>query len=163
MITQNELIEALEYRPDSGIFLWRKDNKFNGVKGGTMAGLLHLHGYIRITINRKAYQAHRLAWLYVHGVIPETIDHINGIRHDNRLINLRPCTRSENNYNARVRSDNTSGVKGVHWNKKVNKWVAKIYVNKETVSLGYHFGLFEACCAIFSARNKLHGDFAKNR
>jgi|688.fasta_scaffold1031559_1 hypothetical protein len=160
MITQNELKNALSYNENTGIFLWKQDNKFNRVKGGTKAGLIHAHGYVKICINRKSYMAHRLAWLYVHGYFPETIDHINGIRCDNRIENLRPCTRSENNYNSRMRSDNTSGVKGVFWSTKYKKWVARIYVNKEGISLGYHTDFFEACCAIFSARKKYHKEFA---
>ena len=160
MITQDELKSVLTYDENTGIFRWKEDNKFSRIKSGTKAGFIHVHGYVKICINRKSYMAHRLAWLYVYGYMPETIDHINRIRYENQISNLRPCTRSENNYNSKIRSDNTSGIKGVHWVNQHKKWAAKIYVNKESISLGYHTDFFEACCAIQSARNKYHGEFA---
>lgn len=152
MIGQALVKELLIYEPDTGLMFWRKNGK--------VAGTLHVHGYINITIKGRPLKAHRLAWLYVHGSIPPEIDHINGIRHDNRLENLRACTRSQNNYNASIRNDNKTGVKGVHWSNRHDRWVARLGVNGKMVSLGQHKHLFEACCAVFSARNRLHGGYA---
>jgi len=78
MITQAGLKELLNYNPETGDFAWVKSKK--------PAGGISSYGYRRIIIDGKEHKAHRLAWLYTHGVFPEDqIDHINGVRHDNRI------------------------------------------------------------------------------
>ena len=92
MITQEELKELLDYNPETGLFTW---NVYNNIKNKTTAGTFN-DGYIQIKIKQKIYQAHRLAWLYVYGEWPKgQIDHINGIRDDNRIENLRDVTNRE--------------------------------------------------------------------
>lgn len=126
---QNELKSKLTYCPDSGIFTKKKNGKIVGAK--------HRSGSIEISINRKKYQAHRLAWLYVYGKFPNnSIDHINHIRDDNRIVNLRDVTTTENNRNMSRRKDNTSGVTGVVWNKLEKRWKAQISINGNTIGLG---------------------------
>ena len=88
MINSNELRALLTYDKDTGVF--RRNTSSGGQEIGSIAGTISKYGYIRIRIKNKAYFAHRLAWLYEYGVWPENeIDHINGEKSDNRLINLR--------------------------------------------------------------------------
>ncbi len=129
-MTQDKLKEKLSYDINTGIFSWRNNNKFCG-------NLNKTDGYIIIQINKKKYRAHRLAWLYVYGVWPkEFIDHINGIKNDNRLVNLREASALENTFNQKIKSNNTSGYKGVVWNKQNKKWVARIKVKGKYKFLG---------------------------
>lgn len=117
MINSNELRALLTYDKDTGVF--RRNTSSGGQEIGSIAGTISKYGYIRIRIKNKAYFAHRLAWLYEYGVWPENeIDHINGEKSDNRLINLREASRSGNNHNKNIKNS-ASGVKGVSWSKKI--------------------------------------------
>jgi len=160
MLTQEELKETLDYDPESGIFRW-KVAKGLRVKVGDIAGTLHPNGYRYIKINGKRYLEHRLAWLYVHGEWPEDmIDHINGIKDDNRIENLRESTRSENGMNRSKQINNTSGYKGVTWNKAAQKWHTQIMINNKQKYLGYFDSPEEAYAAYCKAAEELHGEFA---
>jgi hypothetical protein len=87
------------------------------------------------------------------------VDHINGNTLDNRKINLRICTAGENNCNQRKRSDNTSGYRGVSYNKEKKRWVAYISKNGKRYSLGYFFDIEKAHVAYCIASEKYHGEF----
>lgn len=89
------------------------------------------------------------------------VDHINGDGLDNRRGNLRPATDAGNRRNARLRTDNTSGFKGVYWYKSREKWRAKIYVDGQGKCLGYHATPEEAARAYDAAARELHGEFAR--
>ena len=155
MLTQAELKSQFIYNPNNGIFIRIKTNK--------ETGCIDSNGYIVINVNKKIYRAHRLAWLYVYGDFPKNhIDHINGIKNDNKLSNLRQATWQQNNFNKTISIKNKSGIKGIHWNKARNKWVAQITINYKPITIGYTLDFFEACCLIISKRNKLHGIFARN-
>ena len=107
------------------------------------------------------FRAHRLVWLYVHGRFPTAfVDHINNIRHDNRLNNLRECSHAENNLNIGKRCDNSSGIIGVTWHKETNKWRVRAQVDGKDFSLGLYPTKEEAALArkVFVEQN--HGDFA---
>jgi hypothetical protein len=93
-------------------------------------------GYIQIRVENKLYRAHHLAWLYCFGYLPRELDHINGIRVDNRIENLREVTHAENGRNTKRHSTNTSGVTGVYYNKINKYWVAQIRINYKTIYLG---------------------------
>jgi hypothetical protein len=119
------LRELLEYDPETGVFLW-KTRTSNRVKIGSVAGTKHGKGYVSISCDGKRYMAHRLAWLYVHGQFPEEqIDHINGVRDDNRLCNLRCVSSAENQMNMKLDKRSSSGITGVHWHKLTGKWHAR--------------------------------------
>jgi len=135
MIDQDELRTLFHYNPDTGIFTWRI---VGGIKAvGSIAGYIDHEGYRRVTFHRKAHRMHRLAWLYVHGELPPNeIDHINGIRDDNRLCNLRAVICGDNLKNKAMQKNNTSGVVGVHWSKKSKKWLARIKVSSKEIYLG---------------------------
>ena len=123
MITQ-ELVKSLfDYNSNTGIFT-RKVTVSNA-KAGQILESKNSGGYLQTTINRKPIKVHRLAWLYVHGEWPKyTIDHINRIRDDNRIENLRVCKFAENLQNKNFYANNTSGYKGVV--KKGNRIAAQI-------------------------------------
>lgn len=153
---QKTLKLIVEYNKDTGVFHWlhrseevhrlfmRKDsshsishsvNLWNSRNSMKEIGSKS-HGYLEVRISDKLYRLHSLAWLYVYGEYPEQIDHINGIRSDNRIINLRKCTQDKNCKNAARRSDNTSGFTGVYFLKSINKWAAKIVSEGKQIHVG---------------------------
>jgi hypothetical protein len=146
-----QLKELLHYEPETGVFTWRVSK--GGKKAGSIAGCLVEDGYIRIKINKKLYPAHHLAWLCIYGELPENeIDHINHIRTDNSIGNLRSATRTENGRNVSLSVRNQSGVIGVCWFK--GKWLAYIKVDGRQKTLGRFNDKFEAICCRKSANNK---------
>lgn len=157
MITQNHLKEALEYNPDTGIFIW-KINPSMGTKSGSIAGSVNDEGYIKIAYKRKIYSAHRLAWLYMYGSMPEDkIDHRNGIKSDNRIINLRSATHMQNLCNQRKpMSNNTTGYLGVSYSKKNRKFVAQIRINGRLKYLGSFSKAIEAHEAYLKVKRQVH-------
>lgn len=163
MVTQDRLKELMYYNPKTGVFTWRSDGKPR-IKAGDKAGCKSL-GYITIRINRRNYKAHRLAWMYIYGGWPKQIDHINHIKDDNRLINLREVTIQENGQNRLMNKNNTSGVMGVVWANLKNRWQGQIKVGGKQIHLGYFLDKFEAVCARKSAELKYgfhenHGDMS---
>lgn len=118
------------------------------------------HGYASMTIKKP-----KPGVIYMHRLINETptglsTDHINGNKLDNRRKNLRICTQAQNNANARMRRDNTSGVRGVVWHKRLEKWQAQITVNGKCLYLGMFVDMKDAIEARRKAARDIHGDFA---
>lgn len=154
MLTQARLKELLSYCPETGEFTNIKSGK--GRKPvGAIVGCAHKHGYVTSMVDGKNYLHHRLAWLYVHGYLPPAdIDHRDGNRANNILLNLREATRSENCQNAATRSDNTSGQTGV-W-PVGKRWRAKVCVD----GCEHHAGYFDtkelAQAAYLSAKTEMH-------
>ena len=135
MISQEKLKEYLQYDQITGDFTWiKKPTKSMAI--GTIAGCLGSHGYLRININFKTYQAHRLAFLYMTGFMPEQVDHINHNRGDNRWVNLRGANNSINSKNRSMHPNNTSGCSGVSFVKKARVWRSVIDYNGDTLYLG---------------------------
>lgn len=138
-LTQETLKEVLRYNTKTGIFTWRISPS-RAVKKGVVAGSIHPNtGHIFISIQRKLYAAHRLAWLYVYGAWPSlSVDHIDGNPANNQIRNLRELTHTQNLQAARkARRDNRSGLLGVSFRKDCNKWQARIQRNKKPQSLGF--------------------------
>lgn len=154
-ITQNILKEILDYNPETGLFIWKKRIS-KCIKIGKLAGFLDNRGYIRITIYKKKFSAHRLAWLYVYGKWPNNIiDHINRIKTDNRINNLRDVSDSENKENRSIPSkSNTTGFLGVSKNRW--KFRATIRVNKIKINLGTFDTPEEAHQYYLNAKKELH-------
>jgi len=150
-LSQEFLKSILHYNEDTGVFTWI-ERRYGTRRGGHRAGSLHYHGYRHIMVNGSHYHEHRLAYLYMTGALPlDEIDHINGIRDDNRWGNLRAVSKSENNKNKKHHSNNTSGVMGVYWHKRTEKWMAYISVDRRRIHLGLHANLFDAASARKSA------------
>ena len=154
-LTQKKLKQYLNYNPLTGEFIWIVTLGGRS-KVGSVAGTLS-HGYIQIRISGKPYKAHRLAWLYVYGYFPEhDIDHIDRDPSNNKIINLRHVSRSCNVKNSGLRCTNTSGIKGVYWDKKSDKWRAQIKVNNKQHHLGFFTDFTEAVCHRLAAEQCLN-------
>jgi hypothetical protein len=156
-MTDQDFIEFLSanvfYDEQTGLFTWKQ--KRQGVTHGKF-GNLEKTGYIRVKVLNKKYLAHRLAWFVVHGKWPEgQIDHINGNRADNRIVNLRVVDSSGNAQNRRSKQkNNQSGYFGVH--SSGGKWRAQIRIDKKL----RHLGMFDtpelASMAYLEAKRSLH-------
>ena len=147
-LTAEKLRMLLHYEPATGIFT-RKVRTSTRVKVGDVAGCLNSgDGYLQIRLQSQRYKSHRLAWLYVYGVWPEDqIDHINRIRTDNRISNLREVSHKQNHQNRSKSSHNTSGHSGVSWYKQKSRWRAQITHNQKDIHLGLFTNLEDAIAA----------------
>lgn len=166
-MTVAQLREAIDYDHSTGKFYWRRRKnvphqinvQFAGIEAGYYCAQL---GYVLIGLENRLYRAHRLAWFYVFGVWPPSdIDHIDGDGYNNRIANLRLCTRSQNNANMRKPKHNTSGLKGAFWDKRAGRWLSKIVVQRKPHYLGYYDTAEAAHAAYCEAAKRLHGAFAR--
>lgn len=135
-ITADFVRQILHYDEQTGDFFWKVSRGNQYTKPGMKAGFKDTYGHLGIEINGKRYLSHRLAWLYVFGHWPKNqIDHINRIRDDNKLSNLRDVEILENLQNKGNYKNNTSGYKGVVVNKS-GKFIAQITINGKSKYLG---------------------------
>lgn len=160
MLTQQDLVGLFSYDPLTGIFV-RKVRTANRTKTGEAAGFLNSKGYVVMKVKNKAYKAHRLAWLYIYGNWPsDQIDHINGVKSDNRISNLRDVSNSENQQNTLKAYKNCkAGIRGVHFDERkgrVKRYDAHITVEKKKVFLGSYMTANEAHSAYLDAKRKYH-------
>ena len=150
---QETLKKHLDYCPDSGQFTWSK--RRGPVPAGKPADSISNEGYIRIGLEGRRWQAHRLAFLYMTGRLPpEDVDHINGVRTDNRWCNIRMVNRTDNTRNSAKCRTNRSGVTGVSWARNAGKWASYIGSAYKKVHLGLFDDFFDAICARKSAENQ---------
>lgn len=161
-ITPQELRDWLDYNPETGVFTWRKAT--GKVAAGSVWGSDHSGGYKDGSIRYQRMYLHRAAWAHVHGEWPTgPVDHINGVRSDNRIANLRVVTTQGNQANSRIGKNNTSGLKGVYYNKQCRKWVANICVNYKSRSLGLFSTPEEAHARYMEEAIKVFGEYARAR
>ena len=159
MLDVGRLRELLNYDPETGVFTWRVARK--GRFKGSVAGSTDSNGYRTIRLDDVLYLEHRLAVLYMIGEWPKaTVDHINGERADNRWTNLREATWSQNLANRSPNKNNTSGAKGVWWNKRRSKWTAAVTVDRKAIHLGYFLTVGSAEAAYKEAAKRYFGEFA---
>ena len=151
-----EAKEFVSYDPDTGVFRRLKSN--GGVEAGSIAGHRHNAGYVAVSIRSKHYLAHRLAWLITYGAWPEgDVDHINGDRADNRLVNLRVATRVQNMQNRKgVGARSKSGLLGASPHRDGRRWVAHIRANGKNRYLGLFDTAEQAHQAYMVAKAELH-------
>ena len=163
LLSVDVLRANVSYDPETGLFTRIKNHPKRKYLAGSITGVLRPDGYLQVMIEGQIYLAHRLAWLYVHGVMPtHYIDHINGNTFDNVIANLRDATVEQNNQNAKTRKDSTSGIKGVYIHKLTGKWAAACQSNKKRKHLGLFDTIAEAEKAVKSYREQLHGEFARH-
>ena len=158
MLTQIKLKNQLHYNPNTGIFT-RLIRTTNSVNINDIAGSFDkLDGYVRIMVIGKSFKAHRLAWLYIYGEFPKNeVDHINGIRNDNRLCNLREATNAQNQQNQRnPHSNNKLGYLGVRFHKVTGKYMSEISINGKYKYLGIFISPQEAHDAYLLAKKEFH-------
>lgn len=169
-----ELRKLISYDPKTGSLYWRARDidsfpcertgkSWNARWAGSKAiNAPHCLGYLAGAIRYKKFLAHRVAWAMHYGYWPENqIDHINGIKTDNRICNLREATACENMRNAGQKARNTSGYKGVTWDKSKSKWQAAIRYEGKSKFLGRFDDPEAAYAAYCSAAHKYHGEFAR--
>ena len=163
-ISPAQVRELLDYDPSTGVFVWKHRGSkwfpgdehhrkiWNNRFAGKVAGNNRKDGYTVVVINYVRYTAHRLAWAHVYGEWPKNeIDHIDGDRSNTRIANLRDVVRRVNQENLkRSRGETKSGLLGVTWDKKKNKWFARIKAGGRARFLGY-----------FSDPNKAHEVYLK--
>jgi hypothetical protein len=160
MVTQERLLEVLNYNPSTGIFIWRMVLS-KRTQIGSIAGT-DKDGYVNISIDKRLYRAHRLAWMYMTGEWPSSLmDHKDLNRSNNKWDNLRLATNTQNSVNSPKLCTNTSGYKGVRWYKANSRWSAQIGMNGKMQHLGYFDTAKEAYVVYCLAAQRLWGDFAR--
>lgn len=150
-ISAEELRRRFDYDPETGIFI-RKVSLNAAHPAGEAAGTVTSNGYIAIGIDGRQYKAHRLAWLYVHGVFPPSeLDHLNRVKTCNAIKNLAPKTRSGNTLNCvDARVTNKLGVLGV--SQVGSRFIARLHVKGEARYLGIYKTPDAASAAYLAAK-----------
>lgn len=137
------------YDPETGKLYWRVSTSWRITVGDEAGGVDPNMGYVIVGLKCRHFVAHRIIWEMHNGPIPEgmQIDHINHIRYDNRLCNLRLVTQADNHKNMTRQSNNVSKIPGVYWDATRGKWHAQIKYQRKVYALGRFDDFFEACCA----------------
>jgi len=156
----SRLRDLLIYNPETGEWIWKV--KRNRMPAGSRAGTDSGDGYVNISVDGTVYRSHRLAWLYMTGEWPRSqIDHEDTNRANCKWSNLRLSTQSQNIANAKIYSNNSSGHKGVGWDKRIYKWRAYIMKNGKNYHLGVFDHVADAIAAYQRAAIKMFGAFAR--
>lgn len=155
-LTQERLKQVLHYDPTTGVFTWTASTGRR--KAGAVAGGKDADGYRRIGIDGARFFSHRLAFMYMTGEFPpELVDHINGIKGDNRFENLRHASNSLNIQNQRSpQFGSKSGYLGVCYDKRRSKWLAQILIGGKRKYLGIYATPEEAHEAYLDAKRQHH-------
>jgi hypothetical protein len=152
--------ESLDYDPETGVIRWKVNRSQK--KAGELAGFTKSDGYKIITINRRQIGCHTIAWAIYHGEWPSLlIDHIDMNHANNRIENLRLATIAQNQHNATLKRGNTTGYKGVSFQKRDNRYRAQIQVHKKRIALGWFETADEAAHAYNKAAITHHGEYAR--
>ena len=173
-LTAEYVREALNYNPETGDLVWKarpiwhfKDRgamtSWNTRYAGQTAGT-DLNGrYLSIRIDKRSYLVHRIIWLHVHGRLPtEQLDHINTFKKDNRIVNLREATASQNQHNRPLQVNNTSGAKGVYFDKTTKDWLVRVNRGGRTVFCARRKSREKAEKVLREYREKEHLEFANH-
>lgn len=167
-LTQARVKRVFKYDPGTGDLVWRErdlsdfqtlraQRVWNSRYAGNVAGGIKENGYVEIKLDRSLYKAHRLVWLYVFGCWPAgEIDHINGVGTDNRIANLRDVSRSVNCLNKAAPRRSSDLPAGVNWRADIQKYTARVRVNRKDIHLGSYDRKEDAISARVAAL-KLHG------
>jgi hypothetical protein len=159
-LTLDRLHHLLDYNPETGEFTRRVTA--GGKPVGSRAGSLNDKGYVKLRIDGHVHAAHRLAWFISTGKWPRfEVDHVDGVRSDNRFSKLREADPTQQARNVRVYKNNTSGHKGVSWDKEYSKWAARIRINKRLTLIGRYGELADACEAYRLRASVEFGEFVR--
>jgi hypothetical protein len=166
------LAQCLRYEPDTGVLIWRErpashfktaracrvwNTTFAGREAGTARATCRA-----INLDGRKYKAHRIIWLLVHGSWPnDMLDHIDGNPLNNRAENLREVSNQQNQYNRGANANNTSGFKGVFWDKPAGKWRAQLYHNRKSIFLGHYATPEDAAAAYADGAKRYAREFAR--
>ena len=142
-------------------FLYWKINKSQRIHIDDKAGTLNNTGYYSIGINGKIYRNHRLIFLYHYGYLPKQLDHIDRNKLNNKIENLREATQSQNMMNRKSFKNTSSQYKGVTWDRKNQKWLSQIKINKKLIHLGRFKFETDAAKAYNIKSIELFGEYAK--
>ena len=163
MITQSFVKEHFHYNEKSGDFYWiKKTSPLSRVKLKEPIRTLHHSGYLVVTVYKRQHLVHRLIYLYMTGSFPEEVDHRDTNKTNNSWNNLRSSDRSGNQQNRNIPKNNTSGIKGITWNKKCQKWQASIKCKGILYYLGLHEDIARAKEILDARRKELHKSFFNN-
>ena len=156
--SKDDVVRQYDYNPENGLFTRQQVR----IKPGTIVTTANGTGYIVLQVNKKLWLGHRIAWMLIHNEDPgdRQIDHINRCRADNRIENLRIAVNSENHFNMKVRSDSSSGVKGVQLRRDTGRWMARIKKHGKFIALGCFDTKEEAQIAYDTAALKYFGEHA---
>lgn len=158
-VSVKELRQALAYCPETGHLTWIRGSR-RRAKGTRAGGWVKSQGYRVIRVGNVRVQEHRAIWAHFHGYWPRNpIDHANGVRDDNRIVNLREATCEENIRNRGPSKRNACGLKGVSWNKRDKKWVVFLKHKGVSYDLGRHESKEVAYKAYCDKAHELHGKF----
>lgn len=153
--------ELFDYDPSTGLLTRRIDAPGLKFKIGAVVGTRNSHGHLICRVHYTIYYVHRLVWLHFYGRTPPAlIDHINGIRDDNRICNLRLADIFESSRNRRHNRNSASGLKGAHYSTSEGKWRSSIGVNGCVIHLGWFETKEEAARAYAEAALRYHREFA---
>lgn len=143
MLTKNQILDRLHYDAATGRFI--NKTTWGAAPAGAVAGAINRKGYRQLSIGGQLYYAHRLVWFMEHGQFPiGVLDHINRIKDDNRISNLREVSHKQNMENTGLYAHNTSGYKGVIWDKQYGKWLARVTHNGKQVFAGRFDTVYDA-------------------
>jgi hypothetical protein len=157
-ITQEVLKFVFEYR--DGNLYWKFPTSTK-VKMGDKLGSLSSNGYMQTTFLGTRFKVHRLVFMYHYGYLPPVVDHKDGNPLNNKIENLRACTKLQNSYNKRLYSSNRSGITGVSWNCRDKRWMARCSVGGKKYHLGYFGNVEDAKKVVEEFKLKHHGEFAR--
>lgn len=165
--TFEELKRVIRYDPETGVFTRLLNGAPHPRHGARNAGCIWFYKpgkpYRRIAVLGAETLGHRLAWFYMTGEWPPMVDHRNCGGLDNRWANLRAATKAQNATNTGPRADNTTGLKGVSFDRRRGKWFAQIKAAGRGKFLGYHATPAEAHAAYSAASVRYHGEHGRAR
>ena len=175
MITQDEVKKLLDYNPETGEFRHKKRaieyfstdhhmRTWNTRFAGKVTGTISAHGYVFLSIKNKLYTGHRIAFLIMNGYLPEQVDHINGDRSDNRILNLRPANNNKNQWNTKAKKGTKIGIKGVSEarSRKLEGYRSRLTHNGKTYYLGVYTTPEEAGSAFNKKAEQLRSEWIRH-
>ena len=159
MPDQETLLNLFKY--SDGFLYWKSSNT-NAVKAGGLAGSKSSSGYLCVLVKNKLQLVHRVIFMMHNGYAPKIVDHIDGNPMNNKIENLRDATKSQNCWNSKTRTTNSSGFKNVSWHSKSKKWLVRLRANGKEVYVGIFGDIEDANKSAIEARKKYHGAFANH-